>query len=227
MKAIAALCALVAWSLSATGAEPPATLPPPTRFEENIRRFEEADQKHPPEKGGIVFLGSSSIRLWKLEDWFPGQRTVNRGFGGSTYADCDYYFERVVLPHQPSLLVLYAGDNDIAARLPPTDVVRDFRQLVLRARKHLPDCRIVCISIKPSIKRWPMADAMRRANKRIAEFAKEDGHFTFVDVWPRMLDADGKPRRELYVADELHLSSEGYRIWSELLRPILESVPAR
>jgi hypothetical protein len=85
------------------------------QFEPAIQAFEEADKTNPPAKGGVLFIGSSSITLWKsLADDFPGARAMNRGFGGSHIEDSVDFAHRIVFPGQPRLIVLYAGDNDHA-----------------------------------------------------------------------------------------------------------------
>ena len=166
-------------------------------------------------------MGSSSIRLWNLKDSFPGLPVVRRGFGGSQLADSVRYAGRIVVPCKPRIVVLYAGDNDTASGKSPEEVARDFESFVGAVRRALPETRIVYISIKPSIQRWHLAAAMREANALIRAIVEKDPAMSFVDVWPAMLGEDGKPRRELFVEDGLHLSAEGYRLWSRLLLPHL------
>src|SRR3954462_5475640 len=123
----------------------------PTRFEPEIRAFEASDRASPPPRGGVVFVGSSSIKNWtSVAADFPGLSVLNRGFGGSTMADVVHYADRVVLPYRPRLIVLYAGDNDLAEGRTPDQVVRDYQAFVKRVRSALPATRIVYVSIKPS-----------------------------------------------------------------------------
>jgi predicted neuraminidase/lysophospholipase L1-like esterase len=186
-------------------------------WEQAIAAFEAADRARPPQPGGTLFLGSSSIRLWDLERWFPGQHTVNRGFGGSHIADSVRYFDRLVLPHAPSEIVFYAGDNDIAAGKTVATVVADLRALVDLTRAALPETTLYFLSIKPSLARWRLYPTMREANAAVAALAAEDPLLHFVDVATPMLGADGSPRPELFVADGLHLGQAGYRLWAEIL----------
>jgi lysophospholipase L1-like esterase len=190
-------------------------------WDRDIRAFEERDRQSPPAPGGIVFVGSSSIRLWDLAASFPDLPAVNRGFGGSQLADSVRFAPRIVIPHRPRTIVLYAGDNDIASGKSPHEVARDFRSFVALVLGALPQARIVYISIKPSVARWHLSGRMREANDRIRAACSEDARLRFVDVWPAMLGADGKPRPELLVEDGLHLNPEGYRIWADLVRPHL------
>ncbi len=85
------------------------------KWENDIAAFEAADRIDPPPKDAIVFVGSSSIRLWKtLSDDFSGLPVINRGFGGSCMHDTLRYADRIVIPYRPRHVVVYAGDNDIA-----------------------------------------------------------------------------------------------------------------
>ena len=129
-----------------------------SRWEKAIAAFEEQDAKKPPPQNAIVFVGSSSVRLWKLQKSFPDLQTINRGFGGSQIVDSVHFAERIILKHEPRIVALYAGDNDIAAGKSPTQVAADFKQFVKTVRIMLPKTRIIFIAIKPSIKRWNLGD---------------------------------------------------------------------
>lgn len=191
------------------------------RWEEAIRAFEDADLERLPPLGANLFLGSSSIRLWDLEASFPGYPVVRRGFGGSEVADSVRYAPRIVLPLRPRTIVVYAGDNDIARGKTPEAVRDDFQALVDLVGRELPGARVVFLSIKPSLARWHLADPMRRANDLICALADVRERVEFIDVWPVMLGADGRPRRELLLEDGLHLSADGYRLWASIVRPYL------
>ncbi len=216
--------------LPALAAEPPAKSPgtkaaAPTadRWETAIRAFEAEDQKAFPPKGGIVFVGSSSIRLWDVEKSFPGLGVLNRGFGGSQLADAVQYADRIVTPYQPRTVVLYAGDNDLAAGKSPQQILEDYRQFVAKVHTKLPDARIIYLGIKPSLKRWKLIDKVRATNALIRDDAARDPRLVFVDVEKPMLGPDGRPRPELFLPDGLHLNAKGYELWTALLRPHLEN----
>src|SRR5262245_40086326 len=194
---------------------------PADRWEADIRKFEEADRKSPPAPGQVVFVGSSSIRQWKLKESFPDLQAINRGFGGSQLSDAARYAERIVTPYKPRVVVLYAGDNDLAAGKKPEGVRDDYKKFVAAVRGQLPDVKIVFIAIKPSPKRWALADQAKEANRLIRAEMK-DPNQVFVNVWPYMIGVDGKPRRELYVQDELHMTPEGYKLWATLVRRHIE-----
>ncbi|MCA9153755.1 MAG: hypothetical protein KDA38_03170 [Planctomycetales bacterium] len=194
----------------------------PERWKSAIEAFEKADATMPPAKNANLFVGSSSIRMWKLDDSFPDLSVINRGFGGSQIEDSVHYIEQLVLKHEPRVVVLYAGDNDIGSGKSPERVLADYQAFVDAVHKSLPKTRIAFIAIKPSLKRWSLIDKIRDANQRIEAVTKTDDRLEFIDVDAPMLDSDGKPRGELFQKDGLHLSDEGYRLWASLVRPHLK-----
>ncbi|MFN4259583.1 MAG: SGNH/GDSL hydrolase family protein [Gemmataceae bacterium] len=191
------------------------------KWQKAIAAFEEQDQSQPPPKGAILFVGSSSIRLWDLPKSFPNRPVINRGFGGSHISDSVHFAERVILKHQPRLVVFYAGDNDIAGKKSPDKVLSDFQALVRKIHAALPKTRIAFIAIKPSLKRWDMFETQKQANALVADYCGKDERLIYIDIVRPMLGEDGKPRPELFVADGLHLSPAGYRVWTETVQPHL------
>lgn len=191
----------------------------PERWEPSIAKFEADDKANPPADGEIMFLGSSSIRMWDVRKWFPDMPVVNRGFGGSQIADSLFYAERIVVPRKPRVIVFYAGDNDIAGGKTPERVVADFQAFVAKIHKHLPKTRIVFVPIKPSISRWKLVEPMRKANGMIEEFCSRDDLLEYIDIDTPMIGSDGRPRKELFLKDGLHMSDAGYKIWTDLVMP--------
>jgi lysophospholipase L1-like esterase len=223
-----ALLLLAAFALSTCRREPPAAEPVaaaarlPEAFADEIAKFEVADRLAPPRPGGVLFVGSSSIRAWPnvLAD-FPGIDVLQRGFGGSELSDVVYYGPRIVLPYKPRLIVLYAGDNDIAAGKSPATVFRDYQAFVALVRRGLPETRIAFISIKPSPSRWALVDRIRAANMLVRQYAATDARLLYVDAFTPMLSPSGTPRGELFVEDSLHMNTRGYALWRDLLTPIV------
>lgn len=124
----------------------------PSQWEPDIAQFEAQDRASPPRPGSIVFVGSSSIRMWAtLDRDFPGVPVLNRGFGGSEAGDVGQFAERIVVPYKPPVVVFYAGDNDLAAGKTPAQVLDAFRSFVATMHRELPSTRVVFVSIKPSI----------------------------------------------------------------------------
>jgi lysophospholipase L1-like esterase len=194
----------------------------PEQWRAEITGLVAGDAAHPPPQHAVLFIGSSSIRLWTtLADDFPGVPAINRGFGGSRIADSTYYTDRIVVPYHPKLIVMYAGDNDVAEGRTSQQVINDFKEFVARVRRDLPDVAIAYLSIKPSVARAAMWPRMRAANEGISLWTRTPGNVTFVDVTAEMLDARGKPRPELLREDGLHMRPAGYQIWIDALKPVL------
>jgi lysophospholipase L1-like esterase len=205
---------LLTTALSVGAAEAP--------FEKDIRAFEAADTKQPPPKGAVLFVGSSSIRLWStLAEDFPGVPVINRGFGGSEIADSTRYADRIVIPYHPRRIVIYAGDNDIAKGKSPLQVADDFRAFVEKVRAALPDVPISYICIKPSLQRWKLVDKIKQADHLIEQYAGGEKSIDYIDVFAPMLGPDGTPRKELFRDDGLHLNAKGYALWASIIRPRL------
>jgi lysophospholipase L1-like esterase len=159
--------------------------------------------------------------MWDLKKSFPDKNYLNRGFGGSEIVDSTYNFTELVAKHKPRLVVFYAGDNDIAGGKSPEQVHKDFQAFAEKFSSKLPKANLLYISIKPSIARWPLADKMREANKQIAVECGEHENFTYLDIWPVMLDKDGQPRKDIFLGDGLHMNDTGYAEWVKLITPLL------
>ena len=200
----------------------PQAAPSVSQWETEIQAFERADRERRAQTGGVVFTGSSSIRLWEtLADDFPDARVLNRGFGGSQLEDVLRYADRVVVPYRPRVVFVYGGDNDLASGKSPERVLADYQQLVQRIRQRLPETRIGFISIKPSPSRWHLAPAVRAANELVREYSANDPRLFYVDVFTPMLGPDGKPREDLFLDDMLHMNQKGYAIWRAAVAPHL------
>jgi lysophospholipase L1-like esterase len=212
----------LAWAFAATSTF--AQLAPVDPWEADIRAFEATDHAHPPEPGAVLFIGSSSIRFWQsLQADFPDTRIIRRGFGGSEIRDATRFAGRIIIPYRPRLIVLYAGDNDLAAGRTPEQVRDDFIAFIDRVRHDLPKVTIAFVTIKPSPARANLLIAMRKANSLISEVARSRRDIRIVDVFTPMLNAKGEPRKELFGEDMLHMNRPGYRIWIEQLAPLLRS----
>ena len=184
-----------------------------------LAAFAAADSNLPPPPGGVLFVGSSSIRLWDgLEDDFAALPVViKRGFGGSRLSDCVHYLDRLVIRYRPRLVLVYAGDNDLAEGKTATEVLRQFEAFVTGVRSALPETRIAFISIKPSPARASLLPDIRRANALVEQFASAHPGVAYIDVYSPMLAADGSPRGELFRPDALHLNARGYALWKSVI----------
>jgi lysophospholipase L1-like esterase len=195
----------------------------PAPFENEIKAFEQSDRTSPPPKDAVLFLGSSSIRLWKtLERDMPGVKVINRGFGGSHIEHSVRYADRIALPYRPKLIVFYAGDNDVFAGKSPNRVLDDFKAFVAKVRGGLPRTKILYVSMRPTVARWHLRGRQWLADQMIRDYADAEPNVEYVDVVPTLLGPDGKPRADYLVADKLHLNADGYRAWTAVIRPAVE-----
>lgn len=199
----------------------------PNPLEAEVARLEAADQKAPPARGAVLFLGSSSIRLWDLAKSFPGRATINRGFGGSTFPDAIEFLPRLVTPHAPRVVVVYSGDNDLAAGRTPEQIVADWRTLASGIERAVPGVELVVLGIKPCPSRWALIEKVRLANQGIEASTRGHKNQRFLRIEADMLGKDGKPRPELFREDGLHLSPAGYEVWTRLLTPVLDELAAK
>ncbi len=201
-------------------AEPVAD-PDPNRFAGEIKAFTEWDSKNAVPAEPILFVGSSSIRMWRTHESFPDLPVVNRGFGGSHISDVIHFAERIVLPYRPKLIVFYAGDNDIAGGKSAQRVLHDYSRFVGLVHARLPRTRIIFITIKPSGSRWALWPEMSRANELVKASCEKDARLFFADLAAPLLDRDGKPKDGLFLKDRLHLNSDGYAAWTKALKPVI------
>ena len=197
----------------------------PERWEESIQKFEQQDQKDPVEPGVILFVGSSSIALWKdLPDYFPEYRVLNRGFGGSQFSDLIYYADRVIYPYKPDKVFVYEGDNDVAAGDDPKDIVKEAKKLRKMIGKALgKEVQVIFIAPKPSVARWDKKDIYLATNARLKKYAEKTKNTEFADVWTPAIGSDGKVFDHIFLKDNLHMNAEGYKIWQKVLMPYLEN----
>ena len=201
------------------------TEPLPTdlqRFATEIARYEQADASLPPATGQILFLGSSTIRMWQtLAQDFPAHRVINRGFGGARISEVTLNLNRIAVPYVPRQIVFFAGGNDLADGHSPEQVVADFQAFVEFARKQMPNIPITYIGIYHNPFRWHLREKFRAANDLLSAYCRRTPGVEFIETFPSFLGVDGRPRRELFAEDQLHLNAAGYAILAGLVRPHL------
>ena len=196
----------------------------PKNWDPSIRAFEKYDAENPHPEKSILFIGSSSVRMWKLKNSFPGLPTMNRGFGGSELSDSLQYFARIVLPYRPKAILLYAGDNDIGNGENAEQVIADYKAFAAKVRSQLPKTHFAFLPIKPSLKRWSLWPEMKKANEAIQKLATADSKLHYIDTVTPMLSEGGTPKKEFFIADGLHMTVDGYKAWTAIVAPWLDSI---
>ena len=217
-------CAMVAASwMSLPSAKAQTAANNALRWQTSLSDFASADRAHPPGRDGVLFIGSSTIRMWRSmsEDFRQIPVVINRGFGGSTLADCDHYVRELVIQYQPRQVMVYAGDNDLAEGRTPEQVLASFKHFVGAVREELPSAQITYISIKPSPARVSLIENIRRTNALIGNYLASVQNATYIDIHTPMLGPNGETRPELFQADLLHLNERGYALWKSLIAPHL------
>ncbi|HOY06049.1 MAG TPA: GDSL-type esterase/lipase family protein [Saprospiraceae bacterium] len=195
------------------------------RFEPEIRTFESLDSAEHPATGQILLYGSSTMRLWKtFSQDLTGFNVVNRGFGGSEMSDAIYFFDRVVVPLQPSLILLYEGDNDISnGKKTPEQVFEDFKTFMAMVAEKLPETRVAVYSLRPSIARERLMPEQRLVNDSFKKYCQENSKKAFfIDLYETLLTESGLPNAEFLAVDKLHLNEKGYAVWTKATRDFLE-----
>lgn len=194
------------------------------RFETEIKNFEKEDTEKGVKKGEILFYGSSSWRIWKdIKTDLAPLPVINRGFGGSTIPELIHYVERVVFPHEPKLLVIYGGENDLSGKKYKSaeQMFDSYRQFVSLVQKRLPKTKICFVSMKLSPSRRQHWETVKKGNAMVKSFSMGK-RLSYVDINPVLFNANGTVKSELYTKDSLHLNPQGYREYTKILLPFLK-----
>lgn len=192
------------------------------RYQDDVQTIKKYDKMFAPPANPIVFVGSSSIRKWDdLERTFASYVAMNRGVGGAVTKDIIHFAKELIFDYQPRQVVIYVGENDLPEGASADTVFSRFRQLYRLVRATLPQVPIEYISLKPSPSRVQYMKTAEAANALIRAFLAKEPNTHFINVFPLMLDKQGQPRPELFIADMLHMNAKGYAIWRNALLPYL------
>jgi lysophospholipase L1-like esterase len=202
----------------------PAAVSGLVNAEKEIKAYEQQDRKSPPPQGAVLFVGSSGIRLWKtLAQDFPDHVVINRGFGGSTMAQCLHFTDRIVIPYKPKTIVLREGTNDLQyPKVTVQEVADQYAQFIKQVQTALPETRIIILSVNPTPGRAKNVARQQELNNLLKAMVTSGKNLDYVDLWAPTLGSDGKPRPELFATDGIHNSPEGYRLWTQLITPHLK-----
>ena len=191
-------------------------------FRDEIDEFKRLDKENFPEKGKILFTGSSSIRFWdSLEEDMEPLKVLNRGFGGAQISHVIYHFEEIIKPYEPKAIVFFCGTNDLTALKTPKETMSDFKKFLSLVRNEFGNIKVYVIGIKPSVDRLYLDKEERMFNSSIKLLASQDAYLEYIDVWDSMLAEDGSRMPELFIEDGLHMNKKGYEVWTKQVRKSL------
>ncbi|MBN2105198.1 hypothetical protein JW835_14260 [bacterium] len=200
-----------------THAQSPVPNPDPLRFQSEINAFIWWDQKNSPPADAVLFIGSSSIRMWKTHESFPNLPVINRGFGGAHISDILYFYNQIIQKYDVKMIIFYCGDNDIAAGKSADQVFNDYQELIRLILLDMPDVKFLYLSIKPSVSRWNFWNKMSEMNQMVQNYNRARSRLYYLDMSSPLLDASGQPDPCLLLEDGLHLNEKGYKEWNKLL----------
>lgn len=193
-------------------------------FWAEIQTFRAQDSLKFPEPNQILFIGSSSFTRWTdLGEYFPNHKILNRAFGGSSLPDLIRYRYDILYAYEPKQIVIYCGENDFAASdtVSVQTVLSRFNLLFELIRFKHRNVPIAYVSMKPSPSRVHLMPKYVEANKLIKKYLATKKKTAFIDVYTKMLNADGSPISDIFVADRLHMNAKGYAIWKKIIEPYL------
>lgn len=194
-------------------------------FQAQIDAFLKQDSIEFPPQNAILLVGSSSFTNWKdVQEYFPEHKIINRGFGGSSLPDVIRYAPNIIYPYKPAQILIYCGENDFPSGTTTTadTIFNRFTRLHGMIRSALPKTEIIYISMKPSVSRLKYLPEMRRANEMIRKFQKKHPKSGYIDVYSKMILADGSPMPDIFLKDQLHMNKNGYLIWQKAIKPYLK-----
>ena len=194
------------------------------RWADTMANFRRWDSKNSFPSDAVLFIGSSSINGWATSQYFPSLPVINRGFGGSVYADIIYWADTLIKPYNPKLVVYYSGDNDPLRGKSPETIAEDFKMVYSITKEMYPDVPVIVMATKLSESRMNMAEGFTKANSLLKDFADQTDKLYYFDSATLLLDDEGNPDPKLFKSDKLHLSDEGYQIWADNLEPLIKSL---
>lgn len=191
-------------------------------FEKEIKNFEKQDSISTPAKGQILFIGSSSFRIWKsFATDLAGIAAINRGFGGSTMTDALYYFDRMVVKYEPKAVVVYEGDNDLAMGKSVEELAKEYVEFSNRLKKTLPKTKLVYLAVRPSLSRIAILEKQKQFNNWLENYCKSEKNRYFLDMHSPFYLTDGTVMQDIFISDRLHLNEKGYQIFSSNIRSFI------
>ena len=195
----------------------------PNRFKDQVNELVNKEYNFGADKKLVVFTGSSSIRMWNdVQSYFPEYNVINNGFGGSHFSDLLHFYNDLIVKPNPEFLFIYAGDNDLASKKKPKEILKEAKKLTGKIQQDLPGTKVVFISPKPSIARVHLKNEYISFNKKLKKYCRKQNNVDFADVWNTMLDNKGNVYKNIFLEDGLHMNKKGYDIWGKVIGEFLK-----
>jgi hypothetical protein len=200
------------------------------KWEDEIKKLEVLDKKETYSNQAVLFIGSSSIRLWKsIEEDLDTYEPIKRGYGGAHYYDIIHFTNRLVSPHKVKAIAIFVA-NDITGKenginnqtvnrdLSPKEVLRLVKFVTKAIRKSHEKVPIFFIETTPTSKRWKVWDKISKANDLIENYTSKSENLYYINTRSFYIGSDGMPNDSLFVKDKLHLNREGYKLWGKIIK---------
>jgi lysophospholipase L1-like esterase len=201
-----------------------------------LGRYAEANRKLAPPLAGkprVVFLGDSITDMWRLNEYFSGDRDfVNRGIGGQITGQMLGRMMADVISLKPAAVLVLAGTNDIARGVPLEAVQNNLTMIAALAEAH--KIAPLFASLLPvsdyhkdqnpaylqTLRRPPQT--IRALNAWLQEFCRQR-NYVYVDYYSRLVDSAGFLQADLS-DDGLHPNSKGYRVMAPVALEAIDKV---
>lgn len=194
-----------------------------SKFADEVGRFTNLPS---PVPGGVLLVGSSTFKRWTnaVSDLAPLPVT-NRAFGGSQTSHQLMFFEQVVPPCRPQLIVWYCGSNDIKGKKDPASVLKRTEEWLEKVKQLDPSTQVLLVSIHrcPQKRKDGQLEGVDAVNRGYEELSQRREGVFYVDVNPALESVTGESKAELYVEDGLHLNPSGYEKMATLVKPAIQS----
>jgi lysophospholipase L1-like esterase len=200
-------------------------------FESQVKELEKLDKTETLPEDYILYIGSSSIRLWDSihKDMSP-YNSVKRGYGGAHFYDLIHFTERLVTPHKNAKAIVCFVANDLTGiwddpktKVRPKQVNKLFKYFTKQVEKINSEIPIFLVEITPAPSRWNIWKKTALANGLMKAYCERKANLYFISTTKDFLNKNKQPRPELFVEDQLHLNREGYKLWTKIIKSNLDN----
>lgn len=191
------------------------------RYQKDINKYIDENKKMKDFSCDALFIGSSSINLWKniYNDMAP-LKIIRRSYGGSTIRDMIYNYEVIARGYKPKSIVMYV-ENDFCSCKEGISVGETydlFRVFIRKVQTEYPDTPFFIVSFKPSFAKGDQLPQQLVINSLLQDYCNKTPNLYYLDITKGMYDAEGNLRKDIFVSDNLHMNQNGYDIWTPIIK---------